>query len=67
MQYPVPDSSILKSSKIGKAVMLLYRHPREAKKNKLKAGKIISEFMEVNPPSLENITCCRLPFIRGQF
>lgn len=42
-QYPVPDGSVLKSSKIGKAIMLLYRHPKEAKKNKEKAGKIISK------------------------
>ncbi len=43
-QFPVPDSSVLKQSKIGKAVMLLYRHPKETRKNREKAGKIISKF-----------------------
>ena len=42
-QFPNPDSSILKSSKIGKAVMLLYQHPKESRKNREKAGKLISE------------------------
>jgi transcription factor SPN1 len=42
--YPVPESHILKSSRIGKAVMLLYRHPKETRKNKEKAGKIINEW-----------------------
>ena len=44
LQFPVPESHILKSSRIGKAVMLLYKHPRETRKNKEKAGKIISEY-----------------------
>ena len=44
-QYPTPDSNLLKSSKIGKAVMLLYRHPKETKKNREKAGKLISELL----------------------
>jgi hypothetical protein len=43
LQYPVPDSTLLKNSKIGKAIMLLYKHPKEVKKNKLKAGRVISE------------------------
>ena len=42
-QYPIPESHILKSSRIGKAVMLLFRHPKETRKNKEKAGKLISE------------------------
>ena len=42
-QYPVPDSSLLKMSKIGKAVMLLYRHPKETRKNREKAGKLVSK------------------------
>ena len=44
LQYPTPDSPLLKSSKIGKAVMLLYRHPKETRRNKEKAGKLISKF-----------------------
>ena len=50
VQYPVPESHILKSSRIGKAVMLLYRHPKETRKNKEKAGKIISECVHQKPP-----------------
>jgi hypothetical protein len=42
-QYPTPDSSMLKSSKIGKAVMLLYRHPKESRRNREKAGKLVSK------------------------
>ena len=42
-QYPVPDAQFLKSSNIGKAVMLIYKHPKETRKNKEKAGKIISK------------------------
>ena len=48
LQYPVPDGHILKSSRIGKAVMLLFRHPKETRKNKEKAGKIISEYPTYN-------------------
>ncbi len=44
-QFPIPDSSVLKQSKIGKAVMLLYRHPKETRKNREKAGKIISKLL----------------------
>lgn len=45
LQFPIPDSSTLKQSKIGKAVMLLYRHPKETRKNREKAGKIISKLL----------------------
>ena len=42
---PSLNSDLLKQCGIGKAVMLLYRHPKETRKNKEKAGKIISKLV----------------------
>lgn len=40
------DSGALKVSGIGKAIMYLFRHPKEIRKNKERAGKIISKCMK---------------------
>lgn len=42
--FPEMDSHLLKTSGLGKAVMLLYRHPKEVKKNRQKAGVLISNW-----------------------
>ena len=39
---PTLNNDILKQSGIGKGVMMLYRHPKDTRKNKEKAEKLIS-------------------------
>ena len=47
-QFPHLDSSILKTSKLGKEVVMCYCHPKESKKNREKAGKLISKCLVIS-------------------